>query len=284
VFGHKTRYALALVAVILAATACRARGSSREQPFFFIQMSDPQFGFFTANADFIQETVNFERAIAAANRLHPAFVVVTGDLTHRQANAEQISEYRRIAAKLDKSIPLYNVAGNHDVALPLSPESVGEYRRTYGPDYYTFDNHGIRGIVINSSLIKDPALAPAAADSQTRWIRSAVVSARASGATHVLVFQHHPWFLARSDEPDQYYNLPLATRRSFLDLLEQNGVTHVFAGHYHRNAFAKDADLEMVTTGPVGKPLGADSSGFRIVTVNGNAITHRYYWLDSIPK
>jgi hypothetical protein len=34
-------------------------------------------------------------------------------------------------------------------------------------------------------------------------------------------------------------------------------VSHVFAGHYHRNALARDGDLEMATTGPVGKPLGA---------------------------
>lgn len=46
----------------------------------FIQMSDPQFGMFTKDASFEHETVNFEFAIATANRLKPAFVVITGDL------------------------------------------------------------------------------------------------------------------------------------------------------------------------------------------------------------
>ena len=43
---------------------------------FFIQMSDPQFGMYADNRDFAQETANFDFAIASANRLRPAFVVV----------------------------------------------------------------------------------------------------------------------------------------------------------------------------------------------------------------
>jgi 3',5'-cyclic AMP phosphodiesterase CpdA len=279
------RQKLVLVATLLLG-ACRSMPARDQRSFFFIQMSDPQFGFFTANADFARETVNFEKAIAAANRLRPAFVVVSGDLTHRQGDVAQIAEYHRIAAQLDRSIPLYGVPGNHDLALPLSPASIAAYRQAFGPDYFTFDNHGVHGIVINSSLIKEAALAPAEAEAQENWIRSAVAAAGRSRrvGTHVMIFQHHPWFLARADEPDQYFNLPLAKRREFLDLFARNGVSHVFAGHYHRNAFGKDADLEMVTTGPVGKPLGADSSGFRIVIVDGPRVTHRYYALDSLPQ
>ena len=271
-----------LILAALLASACRP--VAREpQSFFFIQMSDPQFGFFSPNVDFKKETVNFEKAIAIANRLRPAFVVITGDLTHKQQDTAQVTEYKRIAAQLDRSIPLYNVSGNHDVALPLSPTSVDVYRQTYGPDYYAFDSHGIRGVVINSSLIKDTVLAPAATRAQTQWIRTTMAEARERGR-HVMVFQHHPWFLLRADEPDQYYNLPLATRRSFLELFAQSGVSHVFAGHYHGNSFATDGALEMVTTGPVGKPMRADSSGIRIVIVDGPRVTHRYYPLDSVPS
>jgi 3',5'-cyclic AMP phosphodiesterase CpdA len=273
-----------LVVAALTLAVCRLRsGPAQPDAFFFIQMSDPQFGFITPNAGFAQETANFEKAIAAANRLRPAFVVITGDLTHRMGDAAQVAEYRRIAAKLDRSIPLYQVAGNHDVALPLNAASVAAYRATYGPDYYTFDSHGLRGIVLNSSLIKEPASAPATADSQARWLRSAVADARAAGK-RTIVFQHHPWFLAAGNEADQYYNLPLGPRRAYLDLFAQHGITHVFAGHYHGNAQGRDGNLEMVTTGPVGKPMRADSSGFRVVFVDRDRITHRYYPLDSVPS
>ena len=270
---------------VIAAAACRtAQVPSAPAPSFFIQMSDPQFGMFTANNDFAQETVNFERAIAAANRLRPAFVVVTGDLTNAQGDSAQIAEYHRIIAQLDKSIPLYSVPGNHDVALPLSAASLAAYRRRYGPDRFTFESPGVHGIVINSSLIKEPLAVPEETAAQEAWLRTAVEQARARGTGRTIVFQHHSWFLSRAGELDQYFNLPLATRREYLDLFQGSGVRHVFAGHYHRNAYGRDGELEMVTTGPVGKPLGPDPSGFRIVTVDGDRVTHRYYGLDFIPE
>jgi 3',5'-cyclic AMP phosphodiesterase CpdA len=275
--------ALAVVAALLPGACRPVRGPSERAPFFFIEMADPQFGFFTANQDFARETANFERAIAEANRLRPAFVVVCGDLTHRAGDAAQIAEYLRIVARLDRSIPLYNVPGNHDLALPLSPASVRAYRQVFGPDYYTFENHGLLGIVINTSLIKEPALAPDETAAQEAWLRTTLEHARRTHPGRIMVFQHHSWFLAQADEPDQYYNLPLARRREMLDLLERGGVSHVFSGHYHRNAFGRDGTLEMVTSGPVGKPLGSDPSGVRIVTVRDTNVTHQYYSLDSIP-
>ena len=279
------RGASAVIAAALLALCAACRPSPiapRQPPFFFIQMSDPQFGMFTANGEFSRETANFTRAINAANRLRPAFVVVTGDLTNRQGDSGQIAEYRRVAARLDRSIPLYNVPGNHDVALPLSSQSVRSYRAIYGPDYYTFDRGGILGIVINSSLFKEPGLAPEDAAAQERWLAKTIADARAA-KRRVIVFQHHPWFLSGVDEPDQYYNLPLQKRREVLKLFDDAGVRYVFAGHYHRNALARAQNVEMVTTGPVGKPLGADSSGFRVVIVTRDSVMHRYYPLDSLP-
>src|ERR1700719_1339467 len=92
-----------------------AAGVGRAADFFFLQMSDPQCGMYTANGEFSQETANFEFAIANATRLRPAFVVVCGDLINKPGDPAQTAEYLRIAAKLDRSIPLYSVAGNHDV-------------------------------------------------------------------------------------------------------------------------------------------------------------------------
>ena len=41
------------------------------------------------------------------------------------------------------------------------------------------------------------------------------------------------------------------------------------AGHYHRNAEGRAGAMEMITTGPVGKPLGNGSqSGMRVVIVS----------------
>src|SRR5438034_6325323 len=107
---------------------------------FFLQMSDPQFGMYSANKDYAQETVNFEFAIATANRLRPKFVVICGDLVNQAGNATQIAEFKRIAAKLDPAVKLYNVAGNHDVGNEPTPATLAAYRTNFGPDYYRFQS------------------------------------------------------------------------------------------------------------------------------------------------
>jgi serine/threonine-protein phosphatase CPPED1 len=99
-------------------------GVVRGQEPFFIQMSDPQFGMYTNNVGFKQETANLEFAIATANRLHPAFIVITGDLTNKPGDAAQIAEYLRVTHEIDPQIPVYNVAGNHDVGNIPTHESL----------------------------------------------------------------------------------------------------------------------------------------------------------------
>src|SRR3954468_23756171 len=96
-------------------------GTLAAQTFF--HLSDPQFGMYTKNANFEHETVNFEFAIATANRLKPAFVIITGDLINEAGNAAQTAEYKRIAARLDPKIKLYSVPGNHDVQNEPTAES-----------------------------------------------------------------------------------------------------------------------------------------------------------------
>jgi predicted phosphodiesterase len=54
-----------------------------------------------------------------------------------------------------------------------------------------------------------------------------------------------------------------------------------FAGHWHRNSIAFDGEFQMVTSGPVGYPLGADPSGLRVVDVNDGGISHKYLPLDA---
>jgi 3',5'-cyclic AMP phosphodiesterase CpdA len=250
---------------------------------FFLQMSDPQFGMFAENKGFEQETINFEFAIATANRLHPEFVVICGDLINQAGNAAQAAEFHRIAAKLNPEIKLYNVPGNHDVENRPAPATLAAYREKFGPDYYSFRSGSLAGYVLNSSLIAAPEKAQAEADRQEAWLKAELAKPPAEGVRHRVIFQHHSWFLENADEKDQYFNIPTATRKRYLKLFHDSGVTHVFAGHYHRNAYGKDGALEMITTGPVSKPLGADPSGIRVVIWTDAGIEHQYYGLGSIP-
>ncbi|HNQ73384.1 MAG TPA: metallophosphoesterase [Verrucomicrobiota bacterium] len=254
------------------------------EPFFFVQLSDPQLGMFTDNRDFTQETANLEFAVATINRLRPAFVVVTGDLVNQPGHAAQIHEYQRIIHQIAPDIPVHSLPGNHDVGNHPTAASVAAYTNHFGPDHYTFRHDSFVGIGLNSTLIHSPQHAPALAAAQEQWLASELQQARAAGARHIVIFAHHPWFLKSADEPDEYFNIPAEHRRRHLQWFREAGVTHLFSGHYHRNAVGRDGDLEAVTTGPVGMPLAGGKSGLRIVVVRDEGLAHRYYDFGELPK
>jgi 3',5'-cyclic AMP phosphodiesterase CpdA len=267
---------------LLLLLACQVARAS--DPVFFINMSDPQMGMFAENRDTVQEQANLTFVVSSINRLKPAFVVVCGDLVNRSGDREQTDQYKRIIQQMDPGIPAYNVAGNHDVGNQPTAMTLAQYRKEFGRDYYTFDSGDIRGIVLNSNLIASPQSVPEESEAQERWLIQELQRARKDGAKHVFVFQHIPYFLERPDEPDQYFNIPGAIRRHYLELFHEYGVSYVFAGHYHRNASGHDGDLQMVTTGAVGVPMGESQSGFRIVRLAPGVVQSQYYDLGSIPR
>jgi 3',5'-cyclic AMP phosphodiesterase CpdA len=259
------------------ATACQGA------PFFFIQLADPQFGMFTGDKGFAHETANLEFAVATINRLHPAFVVVSGDLVNKPGDAVQTAEYKRVIAKIDKAIPVYAMAGNHDIGNTPSPASLAVYTNQLGADRYTFRHEDFTGIVLNSTIIHTPQNAGAELAAQEQWLEDELKKARESGAKHVVVFGHHPWFLKTADEPDEYFNIPGERRKRYLGWFKEAGVKYLFSGHYHRDLVARDAGFESVVTGPVGKPLGEGKSGLCIVVVRDDGLQHRFYDFGNLP-
>jgi 3',5'-cyclic AMP phosphodiesterase CpdA len=266
----------------------RRRERRWKGPFFFIQIADTQFGMFAQNQSWDRETELFSRAVAAINRLKPRFVIMSGDMVNQPAgepaHAAQVAEYLRIARRIDPAIPLLGVCGNHDVGNRPTRAALAAYRREFGDDRYTFWAGGICGLVLNSNLYWDPTGAQQEQARQEVWFARSLRAAREAGAKQILVFQHHSWFLEKPDEPDQYFTIPRARRDPALSLMREAGVRASFAGHYHRNAYGRDGDLEMITTSAVGQPLGSDPSGFRIVKVFEDRIEHAYYRLDEVPE
>ena len=267
---------LCILATLLAATALAA------DPTYFVQASDPQFGMFADNANFQQETANWTFAIANINRLHPAFLVVTGDLTNKAGDADQIAEYKRINRSLDPAIHLYSVPGNHDQTNTPTPETVAAYRKNHGPDYYSFREPGIYGIVLNSTLFKAPENVAAEEARELQWLEAELPKAQASGAT-IAVFMHHAPFVSKVDEPSGE-NLPPEIRKTLLALFHKYRVHYVFAGHLHKNATASDGDLQIIITCAAGRPLGDDPSGFRLAELTPSGIVNKYYGYGAIPN
>jgi 3',5'-cyclic AMP phosphodiesterase CpdA len=258
-------------------------GFGQNQPFSFIMLSDPQFGMYTQNGSFERETANYEFAVAAVNRLKPAFVIVLGDLVNKVGAQDQIKEFLRISGKIDSSIPTYFIAGNHDVGAEPTSQTIAAYRRNVGRDYYSFRAGPVYGIVIDSSLMMAPQKALNEYQEQLSWFKEELEKAKASGLPHIIVFQHHPYFLESVDEPDQYGNIPAEHRKPMLAMLHQAGVHFVFAGHLHKNVTVNDGDLEITATGPVGMPFAEDGSGIRLAIITDKGLRHKYYEFGKMP-
>jgi 3',5'-cyclic AMP phosphodiesterase CpdA len=262
--------------------------SDNTAPFFFIQLSDPQFGLFEARGKApgdgtFPETALYEKAIAAANRLKPAFVVVTGDLVQDPANAEQHAELMRITGQLDKDIPIHFATGNCDVGNTPTADSLRIYRAKFGPDNYSFDAGGSHFIVLNSSVCTDPSEVPGEWDSLAAFLKQDLDD-HSRDSNHSIVFMHHPLFGRSADEPDDgFVTVPGGRRKIILNLLREHEASGVFAGHWHRNNYAKDGEMLMVISGPVGFPVADDPSGLRIVKVYDDRVEHEYSGMDDVP-
>ena len=276
--------------------------------FFFIQMSDPQFGMFarlsnldedriaylnrsrgwtitrsTKTVGFAQETALYEKAVAAANRLNPAFVVISGDMLEDPNDPEQLTELRRITSKLHPHIPVHWVPGNWDVGITPTSHTLEGYREKFGADYYSFGYGGSSFIVLNSCVGYDDSQVPGEWDRQIDFLRASLVEAHDNNSAHIVIFLHHPLYSYDPGEEDSWAVIPLNKRSVLLDLFETHRVSAVFSGHWHKCHYLNHKDIQMVTTGAVGYPLGTDPSGFRIVKVSQHRIEHQYYGLDQIP-
>ena len=276
--------------------------------YFFIQLSDPQFGMFAAfsglddaaiedfrrrglqvrpapkTTGFAEETALYEAAIAAVNRLKPDFVVTTGDLVNDPTDNAQVAELRRVTDTLDDAIPMRWAAGNADVGNAPTPGSLARYRERFGEDNYFFDHRGSRFIVLNSSVYFDPSNVPDEWKAQQDFLTATLKEARAAGSQHIVVLAHHPLFVQHPDEEDFFAVIPKERRRVVLELLKSYEVSVYFAGHWHRNNYAADGDFQMVTSGSVGYPLGDDPSGLRVVKVYDDRIEHEYFAFDALPE
>ena len=261
--------------------------------FFFIQMSDPQLGLFASISKrgnpsstvegFAYETERYEKAILAANRLGPAFVVITGDLVQDPHDQAQVDELRRISGMLRDDIPLRLAPGNCDVGVTPTPALLALYRERFGDDTYSFDHEGVHFVVLNSGICFDPAEVPDEWASLLDFLRKDLAAAQERGVKRTMLFLHHPPFGTDALEADSSAAIPGPQRGPLLELLRSHGVEAVFAGHWHKNASAFDGPMEVIISGPVGYPLGDDPSGIRIVSVYDDRIDHRYYGLDEVP-
>ena len=91
---------------------------------------------------------------------------------------------------------------------------------------------------------------------------------------------HHPLYLNDPNEGDNYFVIPSERRAKIIDLITEYDVSAVFTGHLHKNNYQKLGGTELVSTGPVGFPIGNDPSGIRHVQLTEHSLTHKYSTLN----
>ncbi len=248
-------------------------------PFFFLQLSDPQFGFIDNNKSISAETEAMNKAVAAINQLKPPFVVITGDFVNNSKSKEQIAAYKSMIAQIDSSVKVYMIPGNHDIGK-VSRASIDNYKKNYGETHFSFRYGDCAFIGIDSNIIKEED--KEREEVQFKWLEQELQKTK--DVRFKFVFTHCSVFLKRMDEPVNYSNFSLPMREKYVRLFQKYGVNAIFAGHLHNNAYGKVGNMEMITIGPVGKVLGTGYQGMNLVKVYPDRFISEFIALNQFPK
>lgn len=266
-----------------------------QEPFYFIQAADTQFGMHAAykmqNRDhgWQEEIVWSKQLVADINAMYPRpkFMVICGDLadafpdTEAEMRERQVVDFKKVFAGLE--IPLVCVCGNHDVGNTPTPSTVAGYKKSFGDDYFSFWCGGVFFIVLNSQFYEDASKSAELAAEQEEWLEEQLDIVRKEKPQHAVVFQHIPWFINNPEEDKEYFNMEYSLRMEMLERFHSVGIRYIFCGHYHRNAGGFYKDLEQVITSAVGVQLGDFQHGYRLVRVLENRLAHQYFALGTAP-
>ena len=277
-------------------------------PLTFVHMSDPHVGHHAL------AEATFERALEDVARLRPRpeFILLTGDLTEGEVG--HYRAFRRIAAR--SPVPVISLPGNHDVGNRLSDRSLpllDRWRDEIGPDRLAFTAGGGKGgcppcavkgtvpfssrfILLNSLFLRSPsrmrqARSPRLDDEvEAQWeFLERELAGTAGGArppeSVFIAFHHTPYAMRMDRFAGGYLPINRASRRRILDLARRWRVQAILSGHAHWSREVLAGDTALITTPSVSynSPFGPGGQlplGYRVVTVLGDHLFHRYKSID----
>lgn len=284
--------AVILISVVSSAAAGGGpRKKTTDASFYFIQLSDPQFGLEHSNVEWAAERAMLNRSIHLINALAPRFVVATGDLQNYlptntgsgEPGVEQAQQVQEVLMRLDDGIPLRAIVpGNHDIGYAPTVQTLNHYEQRWGADRGTFDEGGVRFVAVDSQLYfnaSQPGV-QVRADAQTAWLSETLDAAASDHAVAaVVLITHIPPFLNDASEETGWANWPRAVREQVLSMTQGGGEggqggpprlapSLVINGHVHANVVSErttafGAPLEVVTSSSVGCPIRFNGSAAR---------------------
>jgi len=232
----------------------------------------------------------FQASLREINQLQPrpVFLWSQGDIS-LQGHAG--SDYAEALKLVD--MPVRNGPGNHE--MMLAKENPREdFEQLFGPTYYSFDWGAIHCIVLDGnkpiSGVKDyKGVHGAVEGSELAWLR-ADLAAQPSGkpivvGIHIPIVTTYPE--RRRETPPNAPYWEVTNRDVLTDLFAAHQVRLVLQGHMHENERMMVKGVEYVESISMsgswwqsgsGLERGVDGSprGYRIVSVDGTKVTHRY--------
>jgi UDP-2,3-diacylglucosamine pyrophosphatase LpxH len=229
-------------------------------------------------------------SFAEINALRPAFVWAQGDLC---LQGHMGPAYQECLATL--KVPVCNGPGNHEMMTEhVDPRD--DYHRLFGPSYYSFDWSSLHCVVLDGNKVipsidskSYKAVHGSVEGSELRWLE-ADLAAQPKGrpivvGIHIPIITTYPE--RRRENPKDAPYWEVTNRAALTDLFARYGVRLVLQGHMHENERITVKGVEYVESvalsgswfkSGAGLERNVDGCprGYRIVTVDGARITHRY--------
>lgn len=267
--------------------ALRRRPTSGE--FTFVHASDPH-----VNDATLPRLQRFREMV---EQLHPAFVLLTGDLVKdalRVPEREASGYYEMIVAELARfTVPVWTVPGNHEIfGIERSKSKVSAdhplygkkmYRHFLGPNYYSFTWGGVRFVGLDSvditAEVNDDWYYGHIDAAQLAWLKSDLAGVTAG--LPVVTFNHIPMATAvevmsgYTDEPPapsliringklQYRHM-VSNTADLLAVLRPFRLEIALGGHMHvRESLVYETEGRPIRLHQAGAIVGASEAAGRL--------------------
>jgi hypothetical protein len=232
----------------------------------------------------------FQASLREINGLKPtpAFLWAQGDICLEGVAGKDYLECLQLCR-----LPRRNGAGNHEMILGNSNPRA-EFERLFGPTYYSFDWGPVHCIVLdgNKPIPGEKgwkAVHGAIEGREWTWLQ-ADLAAQPKGkaiivGVHIPIVSTYPQRRRHSPKDAPYWEM--TNHKPLTELFARHQVRLVLQGHMHENERTTVQGVEYAESISLsgswwksehGKERGVDGSprGYRIISVDGARITHRY--------
>jgi len=218
---------------------------------------------FVAYGDTRSHPADHAAVVREIVKLHPEFVVQTGDLVADGRVASQWAEFDRITKPLrDAHIPYYPTRGNHDRG-DLYLNEVTQPFDSGTKSYYAFTRHGNRFIMIDDVLTP---YGPGSA--QYKWLVSELAKGSSTAVNMFVVFHASPYSVGpHGPNPE--------AQRVLHPLFVKYKPRAVFCGHDHLYYRTKRDGVNYIVTGGGGAELYAPTH--RSTAIPGDVFVRQHH-------